>query len=216
MRKGIALGMLLLAMFSQAKADEFLAYRVGVEDAVRYLTTYESRVPESGWWVIADVTDLSLPQVVLLMKLGEERTGVKPSFLWKGGRDYVVFLSAKRRGDAEGVVKDLESFGVRGLKVEKVKERERATFRARMVKKPQVCRYPEYKGVSGLKKLLKQTIEVAYTVEDPSFDRNAFIEDVSLMIMKLEEFERKGKIEGVRSEEGDEEVRKLLEEATRW
>ncbi len=217
MRKGLAIGMVLFTCFlQQSRADEFFAYRVGVEDAVRYLVTYTNRIPERGWWVIADVTSLSLPQVVLLMKLGEGRTGVKPAFLWRAGRDYIVFLSAKRKGDAEGVVEDLESYGVKGLKVKKVGEEERSRFKPRIVKRLEMCRYPEYRGVSGIKSLLKQTMEIASTIEDPAFNRNAFIEDVSLMIMKLEEYEKRGRMGGASVPQRDEEIRKLLEEATRW
>lgn len=202
---------LLFSLFCiPAKGDEYTAYQAGVEDTVYYLVNYVNYVPQTGYWLMLDVSEFSLPQIILLMKLGEQKSGQKPAYLFGNGRDYIVFATFKRYGDALHLKKVLESYGVYGLRIKKVNRDERKNFKPRLVKNLYLCKYEEYRGVEGLKKLLYKMIEVAKGIDDPTFDKNAFLEDARIMLSKLEDYKKK------RESLSTKEIEPLFEEALKW
>jgi len=203
-------GILLFFLPFSSKGDEYIAYQTGVEDAVYYFVNYINYVPPKGYWLLLDVSQLSLPQIILLMKLGEQKSGQKPAYLFREGRDYLVFGSFSRYGDAVNLKNTLESYGVYGLEIEKVGEKEKKLFKPRLVRSPHLCRYEEYHGIEGLRRLIKKMINVAESIKDPTFNKGAFVEDAYIMLGKIEDYvEKKKKFK-------TDNIDPLFEEALRW
>lgn len=193
MRKYLLMSGLLLfggLLTGTNHADELKAYELGVRDTAVFIEKLSGySIPESGYWAILDATDMSFPKVILLMRFIEAK-GYKPVYAWKGGRDYIIIGSFSRQRDAEKSVEELESYGIRGAIIKNMRNRiEVNLYKPRLVSSAYVCKYPEYRGIEGVKKLIEQARELAYDVADPAFDRNMFIQDLELVLTKIKDYE---------------------------
>ena len=182
-------GLLLSLNPNGGYADELQAYELGVRDTAVFIEkAMQYPVPGPGYWAMLDVTDMPFPRVILLMRFIEAK-GHTPVYAWKAGRDYIIIGSFSRQRDAESVVDELESYGIRGGFVKRMDRLGAKLFKKRLVSSAQVCKYPEYRGVAGIKKLIEHAKELAYDVGDPTFDRNVFISELELILTKLKDYE---------------------------